>query len=324
MPITLPPISRRNFLGTSLAAGFGLLAARNSWGAEVDPHRVFLLSDTHIAADAKLVNQGVNMFDNLKQTVGELLAEQTRAVSVVVNGDLAFKLGEPDDYKQFLEQIKPLREAGMPIRLAMGNHDNRSNFWDAVKSEKDAVKPGDPVEERVVTTFQMERANWFMLDSLDKTNSTPGVLGKKQLEWLGKELDAHTDKPAIVMVHHNPVFPNPNAKPKTEEPKPDAKPADYSKAKAGGITDTEDLWPVLTARKHVKALIWGHTHNWALTKRDEIQMINLPTVAYPFTKGKATGWVDCQVRENGISLKLTCIDKAHANNGEKAELDWLR
>lgn len=326
MPITLPALSRRKFLGSSLAAGIGLLAARHSFGAETDPHRVFLLSDTHIAADAKLINQNVNMFDNLKQTVAEVLAADSRAASVVVNGDLVFKTGEPEDYKQFLELIKPLRESGMPIRMSMGNHDHRANFWAAVKDEKDAGKgPGDPIEDRYVTVFQTERANWFMLDSLDKTNSTPGVLGKKQIEWLGKELDAKTDKPAIVMVHHNPVFPNPNAKPKTEEPKPDAKPAaDYSKAKGGGITDTEELWPVLTARKQVKALIWGHTHNWALTKRDDIQMINLPTVAYPFAKGKANGWVDCKLREKGMTLKLTCIDKKHESNGQTVELDWLR
>ena len=51
------------------------------------------------------------------------------------------------------------------------------------------------------------RANWFVLDSLDRTNSTPGVLGEAQLRWLESALDAHAGKPALVMVHHNPGGP---------------------------------------------------------------------------------------------------------------------
>jgi hypothetical protein len=46
--------------------------------------------------------------------------------------------------------------------------------------------------------------DWYLLDSLDVTNKTPGTLGAEQLEWLEKSLKAAADRPALVMVHHNP------------------------------------------------------------------------------------------------------------------------
>ena len=310
MPILLPAISRRKFMGAGAGAGLSLLLSRRALAdGKADPNRLFLISDTHIDAKPETVKSAVNMFNNLKQVCGELLEADGKPAAVLHCGDCAFLNGDPEDYATFTGLIKPLREAGMPIHLTLGNHDHRDNFWAAIKAEKDAgTEPGKPVENRYVTVLEMPLTNWFILDSLDKTNKTPGVVGEKQIAWVAGELDKHKGKPAIVMVHHNPVFPNPNAA--------------GAPAKAGGITDTEALWKELGPRAHVKALIFGHTHNWSLTKREGVHLINLPTVAYPFTPGKATGWVDCKIGEKGMDLALSCIDKKHAQHGEKQNLEW--
>ena len=311
MPITLPPLSRRHFLGSTAAAGLGLLLPRFASAAgETDPHRFFLLSDTHIAADPKTLRGPVNMYDNLKQVCGELLEAGARPASVLVNGDCVFLQGFEADYVTFAGMLKPLREAGMTIHLTLGNHDDRTHFWNAIKAEKDAgTEPGKAVENRYVTVIEAPRANWFILDSLDKTNSTPGIATQPQIDWLAKELDARPGKPALVMVHHNPVFKNPNAAPNATE-------------KITGLVDTDALWKVLAQRTQVKSLLFGHTHNWSLTKRDGIHLINLPTVAYAFAQGKLTGWVDCKLAEKGMELTLNCIDKQHKQNGEKQTLEW--
>jgi len=250
------------------------------------------------------------MYENLNQVCAELKATNVTPASVLLNGDCVFLTGLESDYVTLNTLLKQLREAGMTLHLTLGNHDDRTNFWNAIKAEKDAgTEPGKAVENRYVTVVEAPRANWFILDSLDKVNSTPGVLGQKQVDWLAKELDARPDKPALVMVHHNPVFKNPNATPKADE-------------KVSGISDTELLWSVLSPRKHVKALFFGHTHNWSLTQREGIHLINLPTVAYPFAVGKPSGWVDCILAEKGVELTLNCIDKTHKQNGEKKTLEW--
>ena len=64
-----------------------------------------------------------------------------------------------------------------------------------------------PLADHNVALIETPRANWFVLDSLEKTLSTPGLLGKSQLAWLARTLDEHPDKPALVMVHHNLLFP---------------------------------------------------------------------------------------------------------------------
>ena len=313
MPFTLPPITRRRFLAGTVAVGSSFLVGRNLLGQEeagpagqtpvgaaermVDPHRVATISDPHIGGDKESVNRGVNMFNNLQQVVGEVQALDPKPVQVMINGDCAWVDGQPEDYTTYLELIKPLRESGFPIQMTLGNHDNREQFWKAIE-----VKPEDPrpVESRQVSTLSMERANWFLLDSLDKTNATPGVLGAAQLEWLGKALDEKSEKPAMVMVHHNADF----------SPRPSA------------LTDTAALMDVLRPRRHVKALIYGHSHVWKNEERDGIHLVNLPATSYVFSPGGPTGWVDLQLKEDGATFKLLCIDSKRSDHGQTLDLKW--
>ncbi len=71
----------------------------------------------------------------------------------------------------------------MPVHLALGNHDNRERFWEALPEEKAAQRP---LADRQVALLRTPRANWFVLDSLEKTLSTPGLLGQEQLDWLAE------------------------------------------------------------------------------------------------------------------------------------------
>ena len=145
-------------------------------------------------------------------------------------------------------------------------------------------------------------ANWFLLDSLDVTKQTPGKLGDEQRAWLAKALDARPDKPAMVMVHHNPIL-------------PDA-------VKKTGLLDTAELLEILGPRRQVKALFFGHTHTWRRSEHEGIHLINLPAVAYNFRPEEATGWVDCRLRADGASLELRAHDTQHAEHGKVTDLSW--
>ena len=193
--------------------------------------------------------------------------------------------------------LQPLRKAGVPVHMAMGNHDQRANFWKAFSPAEGAKML---VDQRQVSIVPSPRANWFVLDSLDVTNKTPGVCGEKQLAWLSQALDQHAEKPAIVMVHHNPD--------EREQP--------------SGLVDTAALYAALESRKHVKALFFGHTHNWSVTERKGLHLINLPPTAYVFGEGKPNGWVDVQLLEGGMKLQLHCLDANHALHKKTHDLRW--
>lgn len=302
MPISIPPLSRRRFLKGSLAAGAGLLLRQAPWAfaadKAVDPHRFALLSDVHINADPAFKERDQLMFDNLKHVLDEVLQLDTRPAWLSINGDCAYRFGLAKDYATLLGLLKPVREAGLPIHVTVGNHDKRDNFWEAFP--RGEIKR--PVEDRQALVLEAERANWFILDSLDKTNQTPGILGEKQLAWLAGALDAKPDKPALVMVHHNPQ--------------------DQAISKVKGIIDTPAFLDVILPRKHVKALLYGHTHTWRIDQREGMHLINFPATGYPFKPEEPIGWVDCHLAQDGMALQLHCIDPKHPSQGERHALKW--
>lgn len=99
------------------------------------------------------------------------------------------------------ELLEPLSKAGFPIHMTMGNHDSRSRFQKVLT----AHRPHNPyVLGRRIGVVEAKDANWFLLDTLKVINGTPGELGERQLGWLQEELDKRKEKPAIIMLHHNP------------------------------------------------------------------------------------------------------------------------
>jgi 3',5'-cyclic AMP phosphodiesterase CpdA len=264
----------------------------------VDEHAWALLSDPHISADRTKMARGISMAAQLTTVVEDVLSQSRRPVAAVINGDLAFNTGETADYGTFTELIAPLRSAQIPLHLGLGNHDHRERFWAALRDDASAKRP---VVDRQAAIVPGSRANWFILDSLDKTNSTPGLLGESQLAWLARSLDAHANKPALVMVHHNPT---PTADKVT-------------------LIDEAAFYAIIRPRRQVKAYIFGHSHVWNVSRDPSgIHLINLPTTAYVFEATRPAGWVHAQLEPDGMRLQLRCVDSKRAEHGQKVELAW--
>jgi 3',5'-cyclic AMP phosphodiesterase CpdA len=320
MPFTLPPVSRRNFLRTSVSAAAASLLARQGFakGATGQSETWMLFSDSHVAADRTHLSRGINMADQLAQCVKEALSFPVKPVGAIHSGDIAFNDGLTADYATYRELITPLRKAGVPVHLMMGNHDDRGHFLEALKG----VNGPSPVEHRIVGLVESPLVNWFLLDSLDQTNKTPGVLGETQLAWLAKALDAHQDKPAIIVVHHNVVPFAASTAPATDGTSALAD-AMLQKISKNALQDSAALLAVLRPRNYVKACIYGHTHTW-LTLKDAsgIHLINLPPTGYVFAAGMPSGWVNATLRTDGIKLELRSVDPQHPQQGQTYDLAW--
>jgi len=275
--------------------------ARGDGARESDPHRFALLSDVHIHADKTNKTRETVMWETMSRAVGEIVGLDPAPSAVIVNGDCAHFYGKPEDYVTFVEAVRPLRRAALPVHATLGNHDHRANFLEALTPGEVRVNDKD-VAERVVGIVSTKRANLFLLDSLDQTDKTPGVLGARQLAWLARALDARAEKPALVFMHHN----------------PDGRPLE----KRSGLTDTQGLFDVLLPRKQVKALFYGHSHVWTYTKRDGMHLVNLPPTAWLFMPALPQGWVDLRLGEAGAVMELRCLDAKHHLHGEKVELAW--
>jgi len=301
MPITLPQLSRRAFLKRATLAGTAAALLPHPsyaglFGKARDPHTFALFSDAHIAADAKLNRGGVNMADNFAACGRELAAGRTRPAALIINGDLAFTYGKAEDYATFGDLLHPLR-ALAPVHLSLGNHDERDNFWQAFPQDATPLKS---VPHKQSSVFSTDRANWFLLDSLQTTSHTPGELGPAQLDWLGRELAARNEKPAIVVCHH---------------------PLDVTGLL--GLKDSLALEDLLVRHRQVKAFIFGHTHNWNLAQHPSgMHLINLPQTAYPFQAGRPSGWVRATVARDGMEVELRCLDHQHPEHAQVTRLKW--
>lgn len=303
MPISLEPLSRRRFL-THAFAGCAALALKPSLFAaarKTDSQSWVLFSDIHLAEDRKLASRNVNMADHFQKASAEVLALPKRPAAIFINGDCAYNNGEKGDYALVAELVAPLRADGMPVHMALGNHDNRERFWAGLQDQN--VKR--PLEDKQAALIKSSRVNWFVLDSLEKTNSTPGLLGEEQLDWLAKTLDANSSKPAIIMIHHNPG---------------EDKSASFS---ISGLKDTQSLFNIIRPRKQVKAYIFGHTHDWKVDRDPSgIHLVNLPPVAYVFKDGNPSGWVHATMGRSNMRLELRCLDTKHAAHGQVRDLEW--
>ena len=300
MPISFPPISRRQWLKGSLAAAF--TPAWASAASSSDGELWVLFSDTHIAADLKIEARGAVMAENLARCAKQVLNVGQKPFGVLVNGDCAYLDGQQADYDAFVKLIEPLRESAIQVHCTLGNHDNRKHFIGAMTSPQDPR----PVEGKHVEVLSSATMNWVLLDSLHEVNQTPGELGQLQLGWLDRTLNNCPDRPTVVMAHHNPQGPVPEGK------KPTA------------LTDSDAMFAILAKHKKVKAFVYGHTHNWEHKKHPEtgLHLINLPPVAYVFAPERPNGWVSARATKERLVLELHALNPAHDQHGEKVEITW--
>jgi hypothetical protein len=178
----------------------------------------------------------------------------------------------------------------------LGNHDDRAHAEAAMTR-----RAGDqqPVVNKLVTTIDAGPIRFIMLDSLLATNIAPGQLGRAQRDWLAGYLDSNRAKNTVVFVHHNP------------DPESDT-----------ALVDATRLMELLKARAWVKALIFGHTHVYAIEKQDGLHLINLPAVGYNFADGQPIGWMTAEFSPERVRLQLHAIGGEMMMGGQISNLAW--
>lgn len=298
MPVHLPAHTRRQFLagvGTALVVGSTPAAADE----KTDNDLVYLLNDTHVGEKHPATSP---VPTHLRQVVTELTQRDSKPSCVLINGDLALKDGQPGDYRHFAKLIAPLRDAGIETHLTLGNHDHRDTFYGVMKEQR---PESPPVESRHISVVKTRHANFFLLDSLQKTMVTQGTIGQEQRTWLASALDAHADRPAIIVTHHNPRL--------------GGDPLHFP----GGLIDSQELWHILASRRHVKAYIHGHIHDRSLAEHRGIHIINTPATSYVADPKKSTtGWTLARFDPGGVELTTRTTDESHPWNGQTRTLKW--
>lgn len=295
MPLYVPPVSRRKFVTSAIVATAGLLTFRTSTLAaegEVDPNYFVLIADTHIDQNSNRLLRGTNPAENLDLAVRRIAAQRPRPAGVILNGDGANIKGLRGEYGLLAWLLRPLSEAGIPVYLTMGNHDNRGSFYSVMKE----MEPETALlEGRHIGIVETPNAYLFLLDTLDP-GQVSGMLEEEQLAWIDQALGAHSDKPVLLFGHHTPV------------------------GVGNGLLDSEKLMEIALSHKHAKAYFYGHSHRWEIGKHESIHLVNQPATAHVFHEEQTQAYVHARFGPDKVRLEYDALDRKHNWHGQKHTL----
>jgi len=273
-------MNRRQFLNVSLAVAGGLavLAPRRAWSeADRKEARWAFLSDTHIAADPEDNYRGFYPYRNFEKAVGQLAADLPDGI--VITGDLARLTGQMGDYENLHKLLMPVL-GKRPTCLALGNHDDRAVFLDVFE---DRAGQAQPIKDKHVVAVEAGPVRFLLLDSLYATNKTPGFLGKAQRSWLQRYLAQSDDKPVILFFHHTLGDGD------------------------GDLLDVMWLFDLVKPIRKVKAVVYGHSHEYKTSELDGIHLINIPATAYTFNDKEPAGWIEARLTADGGEFLLHAL-----------------
>jgi Icc protein len=298
--IFFEPSDRRAFLKTAILGGTALAVngcrssvPRASTSPRRDPTlHLALISDTHVPGDRVSGSRGFNPWENLKRTVPEIAAVRPQAV--IHNGDAARLEGLVPDYAEVRTLLQPIA-AFAPIYIGLGNHDDRANFKKVFTST--GGRPAN-VKDKHILVIDEEALRFIMLDSLLYTNKVAGLLGKEQRAWLTEFLATTVDKPIVIFVHHTLGDGD------------------------GDLLDARHLFEIIKPHPQVKAIFYGHSHQWSITERQGVKLINLPAVGYNFADKEPVGWVDARFNSKGVDLTLRAFAGNTIDNLKIHQIRW--
>jgi len=288
-------MNRRQVLkaGLALAGGLAVLRPHRSSGQPPkDDAPWAFLSDTHIAADPENNHRGFYPYRNLEKVLPQVAS--SRPEGLVITGDLARLTGHVGDYENARKLLAPIADE-RPVYLAMGNHDDRANFRRVF--EKPAGERHEPGGRHVIAV-DAGPVRFLILDSLMLTNETAGLLGKAQRTWLENHLRTSDDKPVILFVHH------------TVGDEDD------------DLLDAPRLFALVKPANKVKAILYGHSHEYEFSERDGIHLINLPATGYTFDDVQPVGWVEARLTGQGGDFVLHAIAGNTHADGQTTKLRW--
>ena len=286
-PSDAAKLTRRSFLALCIA-GCSQIRRPARQGRHEDTWA--LISDTHISSSLDWTIRGSCMATNLQRVIDDVVSASPD--HVLFNGDLAFAKGEHGDYGVFRDLITPLQDRGTPLHLTLGNHDHRARLVESLGQTADTA-----LTDKVVSALSVGGVRWLLLDSLERVDGIRGSLGPEQRAWLSRQLNSNA-APAIVCVHHNP------------EPS------------FVGLRDFEEFLRIVLPRRHVKLVLFGHTHRFRVWQTDGLHFVNLPAVGFWFNPRASLGWVLARVGQGGMRLELRGVSSREQDHGATRDLAW--
>ena len=292
-------INRRDFIKTSLAA-VGVMVTVGSPGVfgsgknGKEAARWAFLADTHIPEDVSDNYRGFYPYQNLQKVIPQIISVLPDGVAIA--GDLARLEGKLGDYANLKKLLSPAAEK-TPVFMALGNHDHRNNFrkvFNKIEGER------QPASGKHVVVVNKPPIRLIILDSLFYVNKVPGLLGRAQRRWLQDYLKNCDETPTMLCFHHTLGDGD------------------------GDLLDVPRLFDIIKSIRKVKAVLYGHSHEYGFSEFEGIHLVNLPAVGYNFSDTEPVGWVEARLTAKGGDFTLHVAAGNKEKDGSVKKLAWRR
>jgi 3',5'-cyclic AMP phosphodiesterase CpdA len=237
---------------------------------DATPYLLVQLSDLHITRPGTLISGRVDTAAALRHAVERVLAIRPRPVAVLATGDLV-DAGHPAEYARLRELLQPLLDAGLPLALLPGNHDERRALQAAFAGTT-GVHLGDADAPTIQYALDLPGPlRLVVLDSL-QSGRPEGGLDEARLAQADALLSARPDLPTLVALHHPPH--------------------------ASGLTvmDTMALQQglaafeaLIAAHPQVQLVACGHLHRMTLGRIAHAPAVTAPSTAHQLALDLAPG-----------------------------------
>ena len=252
------------------------------------------LADTHIPEDVSDKYRGFYPYRNLQKVIPQIISVLPDGVAIA--GDLARLEGKLGDYANLKKLLSPAAEK-TPVFMALGNHDHRNNFrkvFNKIEGER------QPASGKHVVVVNKPPIRLIILDSLFYVNKVPGLLGRAQRRWLQDYLKNCDDTPTMLCFHHTLGDGD------------------------GDLLDVPRLFDIIKPIRKVKAVLYGHSHEYGFSEFEGIHLVNLPAVGYNFSDTEPVGWVEARLTAKGGDFTLHVAAGNKEKDGSVKKLAWRR
>lgn len=208
--------------------------------------RLLLFSDPHLFASPQGRLRGVQTLPSLERVLDHALGHAD-VDALICCGDIVND--EPEGYEHF---VRALERFDKPVYCIPGNHDDPAQLRAALS------RPPFQVGGHV------DVSNWriVLLDSC-VPGEARGAVSSEELRSLERAL-GRTDRHAMICVHHQPVS------------------MSSRWLDTIGIVNADELWRVIDAHANVRALTWGHVHQYYDGQRGDVRLLATPSTGAQF------------------------------------------
>jgi Icc protein len=241
---------------------------------------LLLFSDPHLFASPQGSLRGVRTLPSMERVLDHATAH-TSVDALICCGDIVND--EPEGYAHFARVLERFEK---PVWCIPGNHD-------------------DPVQLRAALSrppFQVgghvDVSNWriVLVDSC-VPGQARGAISSEELQALERAL-AGTDRHVLICVHHQPVS------------------MSSRWLDTIGIANAEELLQLIDAYPHVRALAWGHVHQYFDGQRGSVRLLATPSTGAQFLPRSEHFAID---QRPPAYRRLTL----HANGTLDTDVVWL-